>query len=159
MLIASFGQTSTAPAAAAAAASSVTAPAAPVMPSQATRDPFQRPANARPGFIPQSLQTEFVPEFEAFPTVMHWRGGRGLPRGVRNPPRSEPGAETPRADPSGQSSLPVSVPSPVKMRAGRMMPPGLVMALGIMPPVRGVRADRVNPLALVAAGRNPTGVG
>jgi len=174
MYIAGFLGENTTPAAAAAAAPSVTPAAAmvapvvppaataitpPVVPSQETRNPFARPAAGRRGFIPQSLATQFVPEFEPFPTIMHWRGGQRLPRGIRNPPRSEPGAETPRADPSGQSSIPASVPSPVKMKAGRMMPPGLVMALGIMPPVRGVRANRVNPLALVAAGRNPTSVG
>lgn len=179
MILAAFGADSTVTAAAAAAAPSVkpaasipasvspaaavvpvpAAPAAASMPMAATRanrDPFSRPAGGRRGFIPQSLQTQFVPEFDPFPMVMHFPGAR-VPRGIANPRRAEPGFETPRADPSGQSSLPASVPSPVKMNA-RMLPPGLVMALGIMPPVRGVRANRVNPMALVAAGRKPTAV-
>lgn len=128
----------------------------PVASTQAMRDPFQRPSNMKPGFIPRSLRTQFVPEFEPFPSIMHFPGAR-VPRGIALPRASEPGAETPRADPSGQSSLPASVPSPVKMNA-RMMPPSLIMALGIMPPVRGVRSGRVNPSALVAAGRKPSGV-
>lgn len=166
MYIAGFGADNTASAAAAAAAPSVTpaalvpasvAPASvitpPVAPTQATRNPFTRPAAGRRGFVPQSLRTQFVPEFEPFPGIMHFPGAR-LPMGIHNSRRAEPGAETPRADPSGQSSIPASIPSPVKMNA-RMMPPGLVMALGIMPPVRGVRASRVDPSALVTGGRGP----
>jgi hypothetical protein len=169
MIFAAFGADTTASAAAAAAAPSVApaaavpatvAPAAaitpPVASTQATRNPFQRPGNMKPGFIPKSLRTQFVPEFEPFPGIMHFPGAR-LPRGVMNPRASEPGAETPVARPEDQAGLPASIPSPVKMNA-RMLPPSLIMALGIMPPVQGVRSGRVNPNMLVAAGRKPSGV-
>lgn len=167
MIFAGLGAESTAPAAAAAAAPSVApaaaipaavAPAAaitpPVVASRANRDPFKRPGAGQRGFIPHSLRTQFVSEFDPFPMIMHFPGAR-LPRGIMNPPRSDPGFETPKADPSGQSSLPASVPSPVNVTA-RMLPPGLIMALGILPPVRGVRSGRVNPSALVAGGRRPS---
>lgn len=160
MIIAGFLGQNTATAAAAAAAPSVIPAAAvpsagspPVAVSQATRNPFQRPPGGRRGSVPQMLRTQFVPEFDPFPSIMHFPGPR-LPMGIHNPRRAEPGFETPRADPSGQSSIPASIPSPVKMNA-RTMPPGLVMALGIMPPVRGVRAGRNDPSALVAGGRGP----
>jgi hypothetical protein len=160
MLFASFGQESSAPAAAAAAAPATTPVITPpVAPSQETRAPFTRPPEATPGFVPRSLQTAFLPEFGPFPSVMQTPLATGLPLGVRNPMRSGPGALTPQADPSGQSSVPASVPSPVKVKAGRMMPPGLIMALGIMPSVRGVRGGHVNPAAIVAAGRKPTTMG
>lgn len=132
----------------------------PVKVSQATRTPFQRPAEARGSFIPRSPTTGFIPEFGPFPAVMPPTMVQSLPVGVHNPLRSDPGSNQPiAADPSGQSSLPAGVPAPVKVRSGRLMPPGLIMALGIMPPIRGVRAGRVNPAALVAAGRVPSAVG
>jgi hypothetical protein len=132
----------------------------PVTPSAATRNPFTRPASATPGYVPRSLDTGFNPEFEPFPMIMMPQMPR-IPQGIRNPMASEPqsgGVPTAGAlpaDPSGQSTVPAGVPSPVKMGSGRMMPPGLVMALGVMPSIRGVRSGRVNPGALVAGGRKP----
>jgi len=132
----------------------------PVAATNATRTPFTRPAQARANFVPRSIDTGFIPEFEPFPMIMLPQMPR-VPQGIRNPLASEPQgggvptAGTLPADASGQSSIPAGVPSPVKMRSGRMMPPGLVMALGIMPPVRGVRSGHVNPSRLVAAGRKP----
>ena len=131
-----------------------------VTPSAATRNPFTRPVQATPGFVPRSLDTGFVPEFGPFPSVMVPQMAR-LPMGIRNPLRSEPQgggvptAGTLPADPSGQSSVPAGIPSPVKMHTGRMMPPWLIQALGIMPSVRGVRAGYVNPAGIVASGRKP----
>ena len=134
----------------------------PVAASNATRAPFTRPSQATANFMPRSLDTGFIPEFETFPMVMLPQMPR-VPQGVRNP--NDAGAELRTggaptagdrpADASGQSSLPAGVPSPVKMRSGRMFPPSLIMALGIMPPVRGVRTGRVNPSQLIAAGRKP----
>ena len=132
-----------------------------VTPSQETRNPFTRPAQATANYVPRSLDTGFKPEFEPFPMVMNPQMPR-LPQGIRNPLAAEPQAggvptagDALPADPSGQSSIPSSVPSPVKMRGGRMMPPHMLMALGIMPGIRGVRSGRNNPAALVASGRNP----
>jgi hypothetical protein len=111
--------------------------------------------------MPRSLDTGFIPEFEPFPTIMLPQMPR-IPQGIRNPMAAEPGsggvptASGLPADPSGQSSLPAGVPSPIKMRSGRMLPPALVMALGVMPSIQGVRSGRVNPTALVATGRKPT---
>jgi hypothetical protein len=147
--------------------SPVATPAAPasglVTPSAATRTPFTRPVQATSNFVPRSLDTGFIPEFEPFPLVMLPQMPR-LPRGMHNPLASEPQsggvptAGTLPADPSGQSSVPAGVPSPVKMHAGRMMPPGLIMALGIMPSISGVRGGHVNPTTLVARGRKPGAV-
>jgi hypothetical protein len=131
----------------------------PVTPSAATRNPFTRPAQATSNYVPRSLDTGFIPEFEPFPTIMLPQMPR-IPRDIHNPMASEPqGGGVPTAglpaDPSGQSSIPAGVPSPVKMRSGRMMPPGLIMALGIMPSVRGVRSGRVDPTAMIKSGRSP----
>jgi hypothetical protein len=134
-----------------------------VTPSQATRAPFTRPVQATPNFVPTTPQTGFIPEFGPEFSTMLPQMPR-IPVGIRNPLRSEPqgggiptmgpSANAMPADPSGQSSVPAGIPSPVKSgMGGRMFPPSLIMALGIMPPVRGVRAGRVNPMALVAAGR------
>jgi hypothetical protein len=130
-----------------------------VTPSAATRNPFTRPANATPNFVPRSFDTGFVPEFEPSPQTMMPMFPR-LPIGVRAEPQSggvptASGAATLPADPSGQSSIPAGIPSPVQGSMGRAFPPSLIMALGIMPPVRGVRAGRVNPSSLVAGGRKP----
>jgi hypothetical protein len=155
MIIAGFAGEDTVPAAAAAAITP------PVAPSAATRAPFTRPPQARSNFVPRSLDTGFIPEFEPFPSIMFPQMPR-IPQGIHNPMASEPqsgGVPTAGAlpaDPSGQSSVPAGTPSPVKMRSGRMMPPGLVMALGVMPSIRGVRSGRVNPTAMVATGRKPT---
>ena len=165
MIIAGFLGEDTAPVAAAAASAAVpTAAAAPAVAlptgSRAERDPFTRPAQARSSFVPRSFDTGFIPEFSPFPSVMLPQMVRS-PMGIRNPLRSEPQgggvptAGTLPADPSGQSSVPAGVPSPVKMRPGRMMPPWLVQATGLMPSIRGVRTGHVNPTALVAGGRKP----
>lgn len=133
--------------------------APPVAASVATRTPFQRPVQATSRYMPRSLDTGFIPEFEPFPSVMLPQMPRSirLPSGVRNPLASEPGSGgvPTSADPSGQSTIPAGTPSPVRLRSGRMLPPNLVMALGIMPSVRGVRSGRVNPSALIASGRKP----
>jgi hypothetical protein len=162
MIIAGFFGEDTAPAAAVAAMAPTptSAPAItpPVVPSAATRTPFTRPAQANPNFVPRSLDTGFIPEFETFPMVMLPQMPR-VPQGIRDLHAGQaqaggvPTAGALPADPSGQSSVPAGTPSPVKMRSGRMMPPGLVMALGIMPSIRGVRSGRVNPSAMVATGR------
>jgi hypothetical protein len=136
-----------------------------VTPSQATRNPFTRPVQATPNYVPTTPQAGFIPEFGPEFSTMLPQMPR-LPVGIRNPLRSEPqGGGVPTmglsaaslpADPSGQSSIPAGIPSPVKSAmGGRMFPPSLVMALGIMPPVCGVRTGRVSPGALVASGRKP----
>jgi hypothetical protein len=187
MIIAGFLGEDTLPAAAAAAAASTTpvtaaapataapvVPAAPiapaaqptglVSPTRAARDPFKRPASASSNFVPRSLNTGFIPEFEPFPAIMPSPFFPRAPRGIHVSRHAEPqsggvpmatGATTLPADPSRQSSIPAGVPSPVKGSMGRMFPPGLIQALGIMPPIRGVRAGRVNPGTVVAAGRKP----
>jgi hypothetical protein len=177
MIIAGFLGEDTLPAAAAAAsipaAAPAAAPAAPVVPavaapiaptpSRATRDPFMRPVQATPNYVPRSLDTGFVHEFQPFPTIMLPQMPR-IPLGIRSPLAAEPqsggvptatGMTALPADPSGQASIPAGVPSPVKGSMGRMFPPGLIMALGIMPSVRGVRSGRVSPTGLVASGRKP----
>jgi hypothetical protein len=128
----------------------------PVAASNATRAPFTRPPQARANFVPRSLDTGFIPEFEVFPTVMLPQMPR-IPQGIRNPLASEPqSGGVPTMGPAmPQAAGPAGVSSPIKMRSGFMFPPGLVQALGIMPPIRGVRAGRVNPGAMVAAGRKP----
>jgi hypothetical protein len=135
-----------------------------ISPSRAARNPFKRPASANPNFVPQSLNTGFIPEFEPFPSIMPSPFFPRAPQGIHVSRRAEPqsggvptatGTTTLPADPSGQSSIPAGVPSPVKGSMGRMFPPGLIQALGIMPPIRGVRTGRVNPNTLVAAGRKP----
>lgn len=132
----------------------------PVSPSQATRAPFTRPVQATSNFVPRSPDTGFVSEFSPFPGVLNPYMGH-LPVGIRQPLAAEPQgggvptAGTLPADPSGQSSIPAGIPSPVRASMGRSMPPGLLMALGIMPPIRGVRSGRNNPGAIVASGRNP----
>ncbi len=134
-----------------------------VTPSAATRNPFVRPVQATPNYVPTTPATGFIPEFGPEFSSMLPAMPR-IPVGIRNPLRSEPqGGGIPTmgpspaslpADPSGQSSVPAGIPSPVKgSMGGRMLPPSFIMALGIMPPVRGVRAGRVNPGALVASGR------
>jgi hypothetical protein len=187
MIFAGFLGEQTTPTTPSAAPVAVPAPAAPVVPtappvvpaataanlvtpSAATRNPFTRPVQATHKFVPSSLHTAFIPEFQPFPTVMLPMLPRStrLPAGVHQPMAAEPqpggaptmggffGADAPGAlpaDPSGQSSVPPSIPSPVKMSGGRMMPPGLIMALGIMPQIRGVRTRHVNPSALVSGGR------
>jgi hypothetical protein len=140
------------------------APAAPAaMPSgvqavsRGTRDPFKRPAGARNALGVRNWQTGFVTEFQPFPSVMAPMM-MPLQPGMRNPSGAGPAPALPStalpADPSGQSSVPAGVPSPVKGRVGRLFPPSLIMAMGIMPPVRGVRMGN-NPAALIAAGRKP----
>lgn len=179
MIIAGFLGEDTLPAAAAAATAATTpvtavpataTPAAPAVTpiapvaSRATRDPFRRPAAARPNFVPRSLDTGFIPEFEPFPSIMVSPFFPRLPLGVRSQLAAEPqsggvptatGTMPLPADPSGQASIPRGIPSPVKGSMGRMFPPGLIQRLGIMPPIRGVRAGRVNPTSWVAAGRKP----
>lgn len=101
--------------------------APPVAASVATRTPFQRPVQATSRYMPRSLDTGFIPEFEPFPSVMLPQMPRSirLPSGVRNPLASEPGSGgvPTSADPSGQSTIPAGTPSPVRLRSGRMLPP------------------------------------
>jgi hypothetical protein len=112
--------------------------------------------------MPRSLDTGFIPEFGPFPSVMlpMMPGSIRLPAGVRNPLASEPGSggvPTTTA-PAEQSTVPAGTPAPVRLRSGRLLPPHVVMALGIMPGIRGIRTGRVSPTKLVSAGRRPAGM-
>ena len=125
------------------------------------RVPFSRPVQSTPGFTPRSFDTGFIPEFEPYPQVMLPQFAR-LPAGVHQPLAAEPGG-SPAAvqDPAAAAVAAQATAQPpsataIKKRAMRMLPPGLVMALGIMPPPRaGNVRSGLNPDSLVAKGRNP----
>jgi hypothetical protein len=148
-----------APAAAAAIAQTV-APviSPPVAASAATRTPFTRPSQANPNFVPRSLDTGFIPEFETFPMIMLPQMPR-VPRGISNPVAAQPqsgGVPTAGDVPAAVSAAaPAAAPAQVTMKSGRALPFAMIQAMGIMPGVRGVRTGKVNPGALVASGRNP----
>jgi hypothetical protein len=119
-----------------------------------SRVPFERPVQAGAGFVPRSLDTGFVPEFDPFPQIMRVPMAR-LPAGVHHPLTAEPGVlPAPTA-----TTAPVETPpsaTAIKRKGMHMMSPALIMALGIQPSPRrgGIRAG-LDPSSLVTAGRNP----
>jgi hypothetical protein len=77
------------------------------------------------------------------------------PKGIALPAASEPGNPAPAAPTNVLAEAPNGLPSPVKVKAQRMIPPHLVMAMGILPFGRNIKASR-SPDGLVATGRKPS---
>jgi len=121
------------------------------------RVPFERPVQASPGFMPRSLDTGFVaPENNPFPQIMAARLLRA-PTGVHQPLTAEPGVLPQTAATAAAAAAP-QAPSgeAIKKRGMRMLPPPLLMRLGIFPGPRavGIRAG-LDPSRFVAGGRKP----
>lgn len=120
------------------------------------RVPFERPVQASPGFMPRSLDTGFVaPENNPFPQIMAARLLRA-PTGVHQPLTAEPGVL-----PAAAAAAAAAAPQPpsgeaIKKRGMRMLPPSLLMRLGIFlgPRTVGIRAG-LDPSKFVASGRKP----
>jgi hypothetical protein len=123
------------------------------------RVPFDRPAAATPGFMPRSLDTGFIPEFEPYPTVMLPQMAR-LPAGVHQPLTAEPGVLPSPTNPTTVAATPQQAPDVkvLKQRSLRMMPIPLLMALGIFPGPRGGVRSGLNPDRFVKGGRRPSGL-
>jgi len=117
------------------------------------RVPFERPVQGTPGFVPRSLDTGFVPEFQPYPMIMQTPMAR-MPAGVHQPLTAEPGS-VPAAVAAAAAPQPPSA-NAIKHKSMRMMPIPLMMAVGIFPsPRRGGIRSGLDPSRLVAGGRNP----
>jgi hypothetical protein len=94
---------------------------------------FARPSAANPGARIRTPRIYMPSEFQPYNTMM--------PQMVRLPKafaalqsQAGPGAApTPQPDASVPTAAPNGMPSPVQVRAQRMLPPHLVQALGIIP--------------------------
>jgi hypothetical protein len=129
--------------------------------SEGPRVPFARPVQATAGFVPHSMDTGFV-AYDPFPLVMMPQMAR-IPGGVHQPLASEPGALPPvssgvitAAVTAAQTTAQPPSATAIKQRSMRMLPPSLIMALGILPaPRAGNVRSGLNPIAFVARGRTP----
>lgn len=122
---------------------------------QDSRVPFERPAAAKPGFQPRSLDTGFVSDVNPFPTIMNPHMTR-ISSSIRMPLAAEPGGAPGTVAPSGAASAPAAAGLPGRVtNSPRVMSPALVMALGLQPRVRGGVRSGVRPDSFVGGGRNP----
>lgn len=122
------------------------------------RVPFDRPVQATSGFVPRSLDTGFIPtEMDPFSQVMLPRLAR-LPAGVHHPLVAESGVLPSTGAEAVAVAATAQPPSAtaIKKRSMRMMPPALLMAIGVFPsPGRGNVRGGLDPSRLVSRGRNP----
>lgn len=126
------------------------------------RVPFSRPASGTPGFTPRSMDAGFIPTDvgAAMPQILLPQFVR-LPKGVHQPAAAEPGslpAQAPGAVAAAAAQATAQPPSAtaIQKRSMQRLPLSLVMALGIIPPIRaGNVRSGLNPSMFVAKGRNP----
>lgn len=125
------------------------------------RVPFERPVQATRGFVPRSLDTGFIP-FDPFPYTMLPQMAR-IPGTIHQPLRAEPGALPPvstkvvaAAATAAQATAQPPSATAIKQRSMRMLPPSLIMALGVFPqPRAGNIRSGLDPMRAIATGRSP----
>jgi len=105
------------------------------------------------------MDTGFIAH-DPFPLVMMPQMAR-IPGYIRQPLASEPGALPPVSSEAVAAAVAQATVQPpsamaIKQRSMRMLPPSLIMALGIIPgPRTGNVRSGLNPVAFVARGRKP----
>lgn len=135
----------------------------------ADRVPFTRSAAAGPNFVPGRMNTGFTPEFQP-PFANMIPQFANMPAGIALPGAAYPDGSPLAPMPAAPSSVPataamkgaeaaaaVSMPAvAAAIRNGGRggLPPHMLMALGVLPGVRGLPGrGSMDPGALVTAGR------